>query len=405
MSKNYSEYNSINISKVRVACDVCGSHNLTSIVEWSSFPLTEIYVPKEINLAPNLGCSDLVLDYCKKCTHGQLRNVVDQDALYGHTSDYAFRSSQSRSATLSYEFFLESVLETLGDSSLGKVLEIGCNDLYLVSKASNLFEHYMGIDPILSKVDTLDLPDNCEVIADFFENVEIDFTPDIVICKDVLEHVIDPVTFIEKLVKKGNQDTIYFVQVTIMETICANRRFDQVFHQHLNYFTRHSFEILLKQLGCKIVDFSINHFHWGVGVFAFKQGDMEVGEQQITIENLSHGVTQFNNRMLMANDSIFENAKTGSVYCFGAGLMLSVYAYHIEQYNHVVSLILDDDPNKQKTKCMHLPIPIVPTSSIVDMNDCTIVLGAVSSRANVLTMMVKAIEWQPRQIINPILIT
>jgi len=404
MSEKYSKYKKLRVSKIRVVCDVCGSHNLTPIIRWNNFPLTEIYVPKELDIDVTLGRSHLILDYCQSCTHAQLRNVLDQSALYGHNSDYAFRSSESRSAILSYEYFLAFILKAFKTNTFGNVLEVGCNDMYMVSKASHLFERYMGIDPVLSRIDTAELPSNCDVVADFFENVEIDFIPDIVICKDVIEHVTDPFDFISKLLEKGNEDTTYIVQVTIMETICANRRFDQVFHQHLNYFSCHSFEVLLESLGCKLIDFDVNHFHWGVGIFAFKQGTMKTGNQVVTLESLHHGLVQFQNRMLMANDTIYENSKLGDVYCFGAGLMLSVYAYHIEEYNRSISLILDDDTNKQQTKCMHFPVPIVPTNDIRNMQESTVVLGAVSSRANVLTMMTKAIEWQPRQIINPILI-
>jgi len=404
MIEDYSHYKVLELDKVRVACDVCGSHDLTPIITWDNFPLTEVYVEKSIELTPGIGRSDLVLDYCQACTHAQLRNILDQNALYGHNSDYAFRSSESRSAILSYEYFLDFTLKALNIDNLGKILEIGCNDMYLVNKAAYSFERYLGIDPILSKVDTDVLPDNCEVIADFFENVEIDFTPDIVICKDVVEHVINPKDFIEKLLEKGNENTTYIVQVTIMETICANRRFDQVFHQHLNYFSRYSFETLLQSLGCQLVGFDVNHFHWGVGIFAFKKGDMKVNNQLITLDKINKGISAFDNKMSMANDAIYENSQLGPVYCFGAGLMLSVYAYHIEEYNRSISCILDDSTEKQKTKCMHFPIPIVASTSVDNMHESTVVLGAVSSRANVLTMMAKAIEWQPRQIINPILV-
>ncbi|TPV61957.1 methyltransferase domain-containing protein [Aestuariibacter sp. GS-14] len=395
---NYKNYEHITLDKVRHTCEICNSDALTEVVSWADFPFTEVYIPSDSYVPETYARSDLVLQYCESCTHCQLKNVVDQKLVYGEGSDYIFRSSQSYSARKSYETFLEFAGKVINNDSMGNVLEVGCNDLYMIQYMKDHFTSYTGIDPVLGKLDTTDLPDNCHVVADFFENVCLENTPDVVICKDVLEHVVEPFSFIEKLVEKGNDDTLFLVQVPIMETICSGRRFDQVFHQHLNYYSRHSFEVMLQRLNCSLEYFDINHFHWGVGLFAFKKGKATLSDKQVNLAEISHARDVFLQRMKVAQDCLEQQAGLGPLVGFGAGLMLSVYAYHIPALE-LLSFIIDDDETKHQTKCLHLQKKI-KSSSDIDFSNVALILAAVSSRANVLKMMNKAIEWTPRNIIN-----
>lgn len=402
LDNSYQRYEQITFEKVRSCCDICGSSQLTSIVKWEGFPLTELYPPRDISTDEGWGRADLVLDFCEVCSHMQLKNVLDQDLLYGHTSDYAFRSSSSKSAIKSYQYFLDVVYKCIGTTNLGRVLEVGCNDLFMVTNAAQSFESYVGIDPVLSRLALPELPANCEVIPDFLENAKLEHIPDIVICKDVLEHVVDPALFIEKLLEKGSKDTLFVVQVTLGETLCQGRRFDQVFHQHLNYFSLHSFGYLLNKLECSLIDYDINFHHWGVGIFLFKKGQPKPLPQKLSGIQIERALRMFEWRMQLADDAIRQNSLEGDVYLFGAGLMLSVYGYHIPSLNKCVRAIIDDQPEKQKSKCLHLPLPIISKNDVVNIDTSTIVLGAVSSRDNVLSMVSKAVQWCPRRIINPV---
>lgn len=405
MTDEYKQYENVSLDKIRTQCDVCQNNDLVAVIDWQQFPFTELYVAKELKIPKYFACVDLALDFCPNCSHAQLRNVVDQNVLYGDISDYAFRSSISQSAKKSYEFFLDYVYRTLKSDSVGNILEVGCNDLYMVKYNSASFHSYTGVDPILSKLTDLKVPDNCNLHAEFFENVDLQETPDVVICKDVLEHVVDPKLFMEKLVAKGNDNTTFFVQIPILETIIANRRFDQVFHQHLNYFTVHSFIELLKDLGCALIDYEINHHHWAVGIFSFKKGNNSFTSEKTSLKKLQMGLQAFNQRMEATNDAIKAISENGDIYLYGAGLMLSVYSYHIPSYHENIIAIIDDNEYKQNQVCLHLPLPIVSINDVNNITECSIVFGAVSSRENVVNMTKTALGWNARNLINPVLLT
>lgn len=402
MPHDYAKYKSVPFEKIRTTCEVCQSSDLKSVLRWNKFPLTELYPPKDVDSLPDWGRADLELDYCNHCSHVQLKNIVSQDWLYGNKSDYIFRASLSKSAVKSYSYFLDFMHKSLQKECFGKVLEVGCNDLFLVNQAANVYSEYLGVDPVLSKLTDLKLPSNCAVKADFFENVELDFQPDVVICKDVIEHVVEPAKLLRSIVEKCSDNTVFAVQVPIAETICQYKRFDQVFHQHLNYFTYNSFQSMLCDLSCELIDFDINHFHWGVGIFLFKKGNPSGLREQLKLDDIKSAYSEFEQRMCIANSAVLASSNDSKIYLFGAGLMLSVYGYHIPSLASRTTAIIDDNPEKQQTLCMQLPVPIVASGQVGDWSKVTVVLGAVSSRENVLSMLNHVINWQPRNVINPI---
>ena len=57
---------------------------------------------------------------------------------------------------------------------------------------------------------------------------------------------------VERLVKEGADDALYLFEVPGFDNLIERMRFDQVFHQHAQYFSLHSFLRLLDLVGGNI---------------------------------------------------------------------------------------------------------------------------------------------------------
>lgn len=399
---DFKKYRNISYQK-RTCCMICGQKTAVPAIRLPHFPLTELYVkgkPRQ-----KLGFVDQEFHLCSRCDHGQIANVIDVKLQYGNSAMYNFRTSQSITGRETTNFFIEFFNRVVGSKRFKTIVEVGCNDLYLLKGINARAKKFVGIDPILKGHEQEMSEDNIVAIGDFFENVALTDNMDVIICKDVIEHVADPRVFLKRIVDRAEPNAIFFVQVPLIETILEECHFDQVFHQHLNYFSLKSFLYMINELGCDLVDLAINYNHWGTGLFAFKKGisrsKFKVDVQHITVAEVKRRYEIFKDDLKQINKRLlcFRNEK---IYGYGAALMLAVLSYHMENDFSCLACIMDDDRNKDGMSYLNLPVSIVHRDKIKDLKDSIVLLTAISSKINVRRMLTNLISFEPRHIICPL---
>ena len=404
----YSKYKNISFQQ-RKNCMVCNASLERPLLTWPNYPMTELYVDRPV--AKGLGEVDLELQVCNHCSHVQLANVIDAKLQYSETSFYNFRTSQSITGRETTGFFINFMEQVLADNNngtdWGTIAEIGCNDTYLLNCLKPRAKKLYGIDPILHGHEDQHSDSQLTVYGDFFENVELPEKLDIIICKDVLEHVEEPVEFIRKLTLKAHDNTMLFVQVPIIETILDDVRFDQIFHQHLNYFSIFSFETMLAQLDYELVSHTINHRHWGAAIFAFKKISRPTDKRKTGIPFINADIVNSKYQLftrIMATTRQYLLDCPEPVYGYGAALMLAVLNFHLQGELENLQYIIDDNPDKAGKYYLQLPVEIKHSSEVSGWEDKNILITSISSSINVKCIMQKLFELNPRKIINPLVI-
>jgi hypothetical protein len=292
---DYSAFKNMAYEK-RTKCCICRQPHIEPVINLPDFPVTEVYVDNKIE--DNVGVLDQFVHLCPNCSHTQLENIISSDLLYGDTDNYAFRTSQSMSGQKTSEFFKNFFLKNKRKEVYDSIVDVGCNDLYLLHLLSEYGKTLTGIDPILRDAEIVKNSDNITVVGDFYENTALDENPDMILCKDMLEHVEDPRVVLETMVSKSTADADFFVQVPIMDTIVEESRFDLVFHQHRNYFSIASFNYLINELGCSLVDYTVNYDHWGAAIFYFTKSH----------KNVDMNIPRLSRQMVLDSYALFCNA-------------------------------------------------------------------------------------------------
>ncbi|MBI3316121.1 MAG: methyltransferase domain-containing protein [Candidatus Omnitrophica bacterium] len=247
---------------LKSSCSVCGGVSLEKVLSLPGFPLTGVYVEKPCSgRFPDF---DQELMLCRTCGHAQLSRVVDPDYLYVKT--YSHRSSESLISIQGNDFFL-GFLDRISDHRRFKsVLEVGCNDLYLLKKLRKKCSSGCGIDPIWRGKPPKS-ESGINVIGKFIEEVdlekEMEERPDLVISAHTFEHMNDPRGSLEKLMRFASKEALFIVEVPGFESLLDGRRFDQVFHQHIQYFSVASFYRLIEDLGGNCLGHVFNKDYWG----------------------------------------------------------------------------------------------------------------------------------------------
>lgn len=333
-----------------------------------------------------------------------MSTIIDPEILY--ESSYSFRTSGSASSVSGNDFFHEFIKQVIKNRQFKTIIEIGCNDLYLLNKLKDDAERLIGIDPILRKSDEI-LPDSrISIIGDFFDNIDLgDLAGSgdvLVISSHNLEHIEEPRSMIRKLLEYSSQDTLFIFQFPCIETLVEENRFDQIFHHHIHYFSLQSFEYLLNNLNAKIIDFTTNQSHWGSLLVAFKKGNNKGTFASsyfnlINSEKIIEDYKIYRKRMFLTNEYL--KASKFPLYGYGAILTLPILAYHLQNDFSAFEAVLDDDKNKEGLFYLNLPVPIMNTSKINDFRGGSILLTAINHLRKILP---KVIKLNPKQIILPV---
>jgi cyclopropane-fatty-acyl-phospholipid synthase len=392
--------------KKRTRCMICNSLNSDPVISLPNFPLTEIYVQNKVT--EKLGFVDQEFCFCRNCGHGQISNIIDSEIVYGE--NYATRTSISSSAMTAIDVFLDFVKEITGNKKFKRIIDIGCNDLYALKKLSEKADSFYGIDPIWKDKSHTD--NKINVIGDFVENLDFnqfDLSESLILSSHTIEHIEDPQKLVGLLVDNSSKDTIFFFQFPSFEYLVKTAHFDQIFHQHLNYFTLASVLQMLESVGAELVAFKTNPWHWGTLMIAFKKKNTNAISRHEQFRRLAVIPTEgeikkkyafFKDLMRMANERMC-SLKDERVYGFGAALMLPVQSYYIKSLSNL-KYIIDDDKSKEGLYYLNFPIQIISSEKIADLKSSTIFICAINSKVPLRGIISKLLTLNVKEIIIPL---
>ena len=215
--------------------------------------LSEPVFPLQINLNPDSG-------------HLQLAYVSPAEERYNLYS-YSYTSSNSKVAKAHWEEYAAEIKEKYAPQ--GVVVEIGCNDGYLISQFKDPKINAIGVDSSATMckiteslgvtcIETLFDASTADMIRNMYGPAQV------VMANNVFNHANDPVAFAQAVAQVLSDNGVFVFEVPYwLEMIESGRFVDMVYHEHVSYFTIKSAWTLLKAAGLEIIDFSIVDYHGG----------------------------------------------------------------------------------------------------------------------------------------------
>ena len=394
--------------KVRTHCAICGRKLDKAVIDLPGFPLTEIYVKEKVT--KRVGFVDQEFHLCENCGHGQLRNIIDPEFLYG--AHYSTRTSISPSASLAIQVFLDFIDTALKGRKFKTILEIGCNDLYTLQKLRDRADQLFGIDPILKGREGSFKDKKIKIFGDLFENIsleDIGCEPDVVLSSHTLEHIGEPKELIRKLLDRTGPETLFFFQFPGLEMLVQEGRFDQIHHQHISYFSLRSVIRMLETLGAELMDFKMNPYHWGTLMVAFRKKRTKGGNPE---EKFKHSIKTISRDLVQQQYQTFKDCMGiaskritalhhETIYGYGAALMLPVLDYHMQGLRQLKNII-DDDREKKDLYYLNFPVQIKLPRQVGDIKDAVIVVTAINSLETQRAILRRLIDLKVRQILVPL---
>lgn len=391
----------------RTTCSACGQSALEEILSLPRLPLTGVFVdPAQRLNYPNF---DQGLMHCGRCGHAQLREGVDPAYLYQDT--YTHRSSLSPISTRGNDFFLSFLNDVAGARQFESIVEIGCNDLYLLNKIAHRGKVLTGFDPIWKDrpaPGTGPIRVDGKYIEEIDPVADIPVRPDLVLSVHTLEHVNHPLDSLRPIFDRAQPGALFLVEIPSMDTLLTINRFDQIFHQHLNYFSLASFRSMIRQLGGEYVAHRYNYEYWlGTMMVAFRKPALNSAANDSAAampaspaaEEIRAGHELFRHQLGGVRTTLERLVHRGTpAVGFGAAQMVPTLAYHMQSDLGFLTSILDDNPGKTGLSYPSIATTIQPAANYSDLRGHAVFLTACDSARVILPRLV---SLRARYIINP----
>lgn len=214
-------------------CRVCNSRKLKKILSLGHQPLAN-------NLGINkvkLKTYPLELNLCKKCYNCQLSVNVSSNKLF---NKYLYKSSISRKFINHFAIAAKKYKKLFNLKKKSYILDIGSNDgIGLLSFKKEKFENLYGIEPAinLSKITRkMGIKTfNCFLNRQLSNKLKNKF--DLITASNVYAHVpnINEFTYCVKNMLK--QDGVFIVEVQYLYRMIKDLSFDNIYHEHVNYWS------------------------------------------------------------------------------------------------------------------------------------------------------------------------
>lgn len=388
---------SLNLINTTISCNICASSELKEVFTTSKMPLTGLYLSKPSE--KNELCNDQCLLHCEECGHGQLKYILAPDDLYD--TSYKHRSTESNISSTGNAFFHNYLREiTNGKNDFKNILEIGCNDLVLIKKIQDLGAKIVGIDPIWRNSD-FSFNEKTEILGCFINEIDqythIIDKPDLIVSAHTFEHVDKTFEQFSKLVEIASDDCLFVIEMPSYDTLIKLGRFDQVFHQHLQYLSLSSMITLVDRIGCEYIGHKYNYSYWGgTFLFSFRKVRADKNNPEFPKITHAHSLSKFTNfKKKLCDDINVIIDFNEPIYGFGAAQMLPMIAHHVGSDLSFVKAIIDDNQSRIGRYLPAISCPIVSSESVPDISDSICLITAIDSSRPI---MQRVLELNPRRI-------
>ncbi len=377
-------------------CPVCRSHGRQAI-SLMKYPITELYVDWSPEFLED-GFLDQSLLFCQDCSHAYLEKVLDVKFIY---QNYITTSAASQGAIDCLKGFKAFVERHVSVNGYEMLLDIGGNDSTFLSYFSDLDLRLINIDPNATGGERYEL-NKC-----FLEDVDLGHykghDKKIIVSSHTIEHLAQPDELVRRISESLNDGDYCFLQFPSMEMLSKNLRFDQICHQHINYFSLASIKMLLGKYGMHILDYEYDDAHFGTLRVAASLNNVATVDcclADLSFSSIVYNYEFFRQYYMCLNDAllpIFENG-TG----FGAGLMVPTLSYHLPIINSLRQII-DENTSKHGKRFINLAPEIVPLARL-NLAD-PVLITSISTKSAARAIFNKLAMLDIKNIVLPTILT
>ena len=277
-------------------CSICNNPDISEIINLGLSPPANNFVAKKdekVEMYP------LIVDYCDKCYCIQLRHCLSESELYSH---YTYSTPNASSLTKHYQDILEKI-HAYGLSNVNnKCIEIGSNNGNLLKYLEPYFSKVLGVDPA-ENISKIAINQGIETEVNFFsDRLAKDISKkfgkfQLGIARHMFAHNNDPKKLMKAMSELLDENGIFIIENAYAIDTFENGEFDQIYHEHMFYYSLSNMNFLLKEFDFEVSDIFFSKVHGGSAVFICNRIGMNLISKMVT-ETLANECEYFDERKI-----------------------------------------------------------------------------------------------------------
>lgn len=351
-------------------CRSCESKKLVDIISFGKIYLSDFV---KDNTKPAKAPLSLIM--CRNCFLLQLKHTTPQSLLY--TEHYGYKSGINQTMQNELKEIAGKCLEKIEKPAKDvTVVDIGANDGTLLKSYPKSVER-IGVEPIkkLAKI----CKEHADVVINDFFNYEAfekklgDKKADIVSAISCFYDMEEPNVFIDDVKKILKDDGILVIQQNYLVKMLTQNAFDNIVHEHLEYYSLLSLQNLLKRHGLEVFDLELRELNGG----SFRTYIDYIGKRPIS--NIVYEQMELEKMISLHRKKIYtdfakgirsikkevytfvkDQVKAGKkVYVYGASTRGNTLLQYFDLDNKLIAKAVERNPEKWGKKIASVGIPII----------------------------------------------
>jgi SAM-dependent methyltransferase len=245
-------------------CRVCGERTVEEFLDLGDQPHCNRLIPPALGdrLEPVF---PLRAGFCHTCSLVQIDHTIPKENMF---SDYPYVSGTTETLVEHFRQTSRRLVETYGLKASDLVVDIGSNDGTWLKQYRPFGLRMVGVEPA-ANVAALAKEAGVETLVRFFNEetgqiiLEKYGQASLVTAAGVFFHLEELHSVVEGVKKLLKADGVFCVQAIYLGGMIANTAFDQIYHEHLCYYTLKSLEALFALHGLEVFDLRFVPIHGG----------------------------------------------------------------------------------------------------------------------------------------------
>jgi len=367
-------------------CRSCGSTDLKRVLSLGYQPLANNLINKKdekSDLYP------LEVNYCQKCHNCQLSVAVDPKKMF---SNYLYTSSTSK---IFRDHFINAAKKYYKELKLNKkksyIIDIGSNDGIALKPFIEMgFKKVLGIEPA-KNLSKLANKNKIKTFNGFLEKKnlkKIKKNADLILASNVFAHSDKLKEMADCMLSLISKKGTIIIEVQYLMNTLKDFTFDNIYHEHYNYWSLTSLVYFFKQFDAKIYKSEKIETHGGsirVYVKKDKKIKIEKSVKNMLKEEENFGIKDyktyqnFGNKVYKIRENVLNNLKRikkngKKIIGYGAPAKAST-ALNFYGISNEIDFIVEDNKLKHNKYIPGVKIPIRKKSFIKDKNNTLLVLA------------------------------
>ena len=368
------------MNSYKAECRVCKSKDLEPVISFGKVPLANNLID---DLNQKVETFPLELFKCNSCNNCQLSYNVDPRLMFDH---YLYTSSTSKSFVEHFDNAAEKYIKEYNLNKDDLIIDIGSNDGIGLRKFKELEFDVLGIEPA-KNISEIANKNGITTINSYFNTDVIKIInkqfrkPRVILASNVFAHSNDLLEIATSAMNLLDDNGVFIIEVQYLVDTIKDLTFDNIYHEHYNYWSVIALQNLFNQLDYNISNVEKIDTHGGSIRIYIEKNQMKINPsvKDYIKEETVFGIDKpdvfikFKSQIEESKINVLKNIKnikivSDKIAAYAAPAKASTKLNYYGISSDIIEFIVEDNPLKHNKIIPGVNIPIYDVDYLIEKN-------------------------------------